>query len=94
MSGGWIPISDNSGGEHLCVDLDPAEGGTVGQLFSYWHEYGAWRIVAPSFTVFLERLLKHLERGRYAINDEGQLAPVNGPTPESVSEVQDYFLED
>lgn len=60
ISPGWIPISDNSGGDHLCVDLDPAEGGKVGQLFSYWHEYGAWRLVAPSFTAFLDRLLEHL----------------------------------
>jgi cell wall assembly regulator SMI1 len=94
ISPGWVPISDNSGGDHLCFDLDPAEGGKVGQLFSYWHEYGAWRIVAPSFTVFLERLLNHLARGRYAINDEGQLAPVDGPAPEEVSEVQDYYLRD
>jgi cell wall assembly regulator SMI1 len=93
-SAGWIPISDNSGGDHLCVDLDPAEGGNIGQLFSYWHEYGAWRLVAPSFTVFLERLLGHLDQGKYAINDEGQLAPVNGPEPEDVSKVQDYFLAD
>jgi len=94
ISPGWIPISDNSGGDHLCIDLDPAEGGTVGQLFSYWHEYGAWRLVAPSFTAFLERLLKHLAGERYAINDQGQLAPVNGPAPESVDQVQDYFLGD
>lgn len=94
ISPGWIPISDNSGGDHLCIDLDPAEGGTVGQLFSYWHEYGAWRIVAPSFTVFIERLLKHLAQGRYAINDVGQLALLNGPAPENVDQVQDYFLKD
>lgn len=43
MSPGWIPVSDNAGGDHLCIDLDPAKGGRIGQLFSYWHEYGAWR---------------------------------------------------
>jgi cell wall assembly regulator SMI1 len=91
ISPGWIPISDNEGGDHLCVDLDPAEGGTVGQLFSYWHEYGAWRFVAPSFAAFLERLIRHLELGKYAFNDRGQLAPVNGPEPESVEDVQEYF---
>src|SRR5262249_10657791 len=58
ISPGWIPISDHSSGDHLCVDLDPGKRGTVGQLFSYWHEYGAWRIVAPSITAFLEGLLK------------------------------------
>ena len=94
ISAGWIPISDDSGGDHLCVDLDPAEDGKVGQLFSYWHEYGAWRIVAPSFTVFLERLVKHLVRGRYAVNNKGQLAPLNGPAPEKVDKVLDHFLED
>ena len=94
ISPGWIPISDDWGGDHLCVDLDPADEGTVGQLFSYWHEYGAWRFVAPSFTAFLERLVNHLDRGRYAINDQGQLAPVDGPEPESVDEVQEYFLAD
>jgi cell wall assembly regulator SMI1 len=93
ISPGWIPIGDNQGGDHLCVDLDPAEGGTVGQLFSYWHEYGAWRFVAPSITAFLEHLLKHLDAGRYAINDRGQLASVAGPEPESVEPTQEYFLE-
>lgn len=94
ISPGWIPISDNSGGDHLCIDLDPAKGGKVGQLFSYWHEYGAWRIVAPSFTVFLERLLKHLEQGKYAFDECGQLAPVKGPSAYEVSKVQDYFQKD
>lgn len=93
ISPGWIPIGDNGGGDHLCVDLDPAKGGTVGQLFSYWHEYGAWRIVAPSITAFLEHLLKHLDAGRYAFNDQGQLVPVDGPEPGNVEPLQEYFLK-
>jgi cell wall assembly regulator SMI1 len=94
ISPGWIPIGDNGGGDHLCVDLDPAKGGTVGQLFSYWHEYGAWRIVAPSITAFLEQLLKHLDAGRYAINEQGQLVPGDGPEPGDVEPLQEYFLEE
>lgn len=28
----WVPVTSNGGGDHLCVDLDPAPGGTVGQM--------------------------------------------------------------
>ena len=49
---GWFPIAADSGGNLLCVDLDPAPAGTLGQIV-YWemHEgpfvgahagWGAW----------------------------------------------------
>jgi cell wall assembly regulator SMI1 len=28
----WIPITYNGGGDHHCLDLNPAEGGNVGQI--------------------------------------------------------------
>jgi molybdopterin molybdotransferase len=32
----WIPFCGDGGGNHLCVDLDPAPGGTAGQVITMW----------------------------------------------------------
>jgi cell wall assembly regulator SMI1 len=46
----WIPFTDYSTGNHLCIDLDPADGGNRGQIFSYRCDYyGAWRFIARAF---------------------------------------------
>ena len=51
----WLPFAD-AGGDMLCLDLDPAPGGTVGQVLRFYHDEG-WRdSLAPSLEAFLERV--------------------------------------
>lgn len=77
-SDGWVPISDHSSGDHLCLDLDPPTEGRRGQLFSEWHEYiGPWHFVASSFEDFLARLVEHVQSSRYYWRHDGQLWPVS-----------------
>jgi cell wall assembly regulator SMI1 len=58
-------IVDNSG-DGVMVDLDPAPGGTVGQIILFDHEMGPRRVLAPSFAEWLARLARALEAGKLA----------------------------
>jgi cell wall assembly regulator SMI1 len=60
----WIPVTFNQG--NCCfVDLDPAEGGRVGQVCDYDAEGPKTRVLAPSFRERVERLVDDLERGAF-----------------------------
>jgi cell wall assembly regulator SMI1 len=67
---GWVPIVGEGTGDHLCIDLDPAEGGTVGQVFDFAHEYGPTEVLFPSFRAYLERYAASLESGAIRYDPE------------------------
>ncbi|MBO7776747.1 SMI1/KNR4 family protein [Burkholderia pseudomallei] len=49
----WIPFTHDGSGIRLCLDLDPAEGGTLGQVVRIWHDDEARELVAGSFSEWL-----------------------------------------
>ncbi|AJX35248.1 SMI1/KNR4 family protein [Burkholderia oklahomensis] len=49
----WIPFTHDGSGNHLCLDLDPAEGGVVGQVIRVWHDDSVRERVARSFAEWL-----------------------------------------
>lgn len=49
----WILFTHDGSGNHLCVDLDPAEGGVVGQVIRVWHDDAVRERVARSFAQWL-----------------------------------------
>ncbi|MDG0026541.1 SMI1/KNR4 family protein [Trinickia sp. Y13] len=51
----WIPLTRNGMGDGLCIDLDPAPGGTVGQVIRMLHDDDRRERVAASFTQWLSR---------------------------------------
>ncbi|AOJ84216.1 molybdenum cofactor biosynthesis protein MoaA [Burkholderia savannae] len=57
----WIPFTHDGGGNHLCLDLDPAEGGTVGQVIRVWHDDERRERVARDFVEWLAHVAD--ERG-------------------------------
>ena len=61
---GWVPVTWDGGGDHLCVDLDPDPGGVPGQVIYFSHEVGPLEVVAPSWRAYLERYAADLEAGR------------------------------
>lgn len=67
---GWIPFCGDGGGNHLCVDLDPAPGGTVGQIISMWHDAPERQLIAPSLTEFIEIIAKDAESGELVWDEE------------------------
>ena len=42
----WIPLTDFQSGDHMLIDLAPAEGGKVGQLINFSHETGPEDVAA------------------------------------------------
>lgn len=57
----WVPIACDGGGDSLCVDLDPAKGGTAGQVISHHHADEARSKKATSIRALLHALSEHLE---------------------------------
>lgn len=60
----WFPLTHDGGGNHDCLDLDPAETGTFGQIITLWHDDAEREIVAPSFRAWLEQYSKDLKSGQ------------------------------
>ncbi|WP_245983023.1 SMI1/KNR4 family protein [Trinickia fusca] len=52
----WIPFTHDGSGNHLCLDLDPAEGGVVGQVIRVWHDDVQRERVAWSFAQWLAQV--------------------------------------
>ena len=75
----WLPITSDGGGNSLCIDLDPAPGGTVGQVIDHDHETGPSVVVANSFRAFLEGYAADLETGRLRFDSRGQLVVAERP---------------
>jgi len=66
----WIPITYNGSGDHHCIDLDPAEGGNVGQIIEMWHDEGTRTVVATNLKEWLKEFVNALEEGEYEVSDE------------------------
>ena len=66
----WVPFAKDIGGNQICLDFDPAAGGSVGQIVEFDHEAEGQRCLAPSFSVWLEMLVSDLETGRLVWNAE------------------------
>lgn len=59
----WLPIGACNGDVFRYLDLDPAPGGTVGQVIEVDPESVSWRVLAPSFGDLLARYAEALEAG-------------------------------
>ena len=66
----WIPITYDGGGNHICLDLDPAEGGNYGQMIRMWHDDDSRELIAPSFEAWIKTFVEDLEKGEYIHSDE------------------------
>lgn len=58
----WIPFGSDRTGNLTCLDLDPAAGGTVGQIIDWDHECGPSRLLFSGFRQLLDTLAAQLER--------------------------------
>ena len=66
----WLPFAE-IGGNVLCLDLHPADGGTPGQVISHNHETAGNRVLAPSLTAYLEAAAEKFEAGAFAFESDG-----------------------
>lgn len=56
---GWIPFATNGGGDYLCLDLTPSEGGCFGQVIKVFHDFPKRALVSASFSEWIEGFLKN-----------------------------------
>jgi cell wall assembly regulator SMI1 len=66
----WIPFAGDGAGNHLCVDLDPAPGGCVGQVIEFVHDHGVRPRLADSLSDWFEKEAARLERGELVVVED------------------------
>ncbi|MGL5058964.1 MAG: SMI1/KNR4 family protein [Microcoleus sp.] len=66
----WIPLTYDGAGNHDCLDLNPAVGGTVGQIVTMWHDDPDRQIVAPNFRVWLQQYADGLASGQLIFSEQ------------------------
>lgn len=66
----WLPLTYDGAGNHCCLDLAPAPGGTRGQIIRMWHDDAERPLVATSFTEWLAQYVAGLEAGDYAFSED------------------------
>lgn len=62
----WVPLTCDWESHAVCIDLDPAPGGRVGQVIMRRREADAW-VLAPSWGDWLSRYAAALEAGEYRL---------------------------
>jgi cell wall assembly regulator SMI1 len=71
----WIPLVEGPGGDYLCIDMDPAGLGRVGQVITFWHAEPFRRVEASSLGELLARFLRDLGEDVYEVTRNGGLWP-------------------
>jgi len=60
---GWIPLTQDGGGNHLGVDLAPGPAGTVGQVINFGRDEESKGVLASGWAEFLADFATFLESG-------------------------------
>jgi cell wall assembly regulator SMI1 len=71
---GWIPLSDDAGGNHMAIDLDPGPAGNAGQWIIFGVDEFERMRVASSLAAFLHWVAVEMEAGNFRLapdNPEG-----------------------
>ena len=69
-SHGWVPISRSPRGrDYLCIDLDPAPGGTRGQIVEYVVDSDVRPLVAKSFADLLSKYFEQVQTGEIDLTE-------------------------
>jgi cell wall assembly regulator SMI1 len=66
----WIPLTHNGGGDHDCLDLDPAPAGSYGQVITMWHHAGNREVQGDSFRAWFRRYVRAVLTGNYVYSVE------------------------
>jgi internalin A len=67
---GWIAISEDGGGNHFGIDLDPDTKGIVGQVINFGRDEETKYVIAPNLSSFFDFILENIRKGNYTINNE------------------------
>jgi len=62
-SRGWLPITENGGGDHHCYDVAGEFHQPAGQIIQFRHDEAPRRVVAPSLDAFFEKIHQRMKAG-------------------------------
>lgn len=88
---GWIPISKDSAGNVLAIDLAPGSAGIRGQIILFGRDFDTKVVVAQSLQELLFMLVTDFESGKFQI-DQSESYEDNGYLDSS--RVDDYMIGD
>ena len=66
----WLIFVDAGSGDRLGLDLNPAEGGQIGQVLSIIHDPSCLLVLAPRYRAWFETLVERYESGRYMVAED------------------------
>ena len=69
---GWLPITDENGNMHV-IDLDPAPGGKVGQVFLFRNSGGGRQVIAADYNQWLDHIAGLYHDRKFRFNQNGHL---------------------
>jgi cell wall assembly regulator SMI1 len=69
----WIDFVDAGTGDRLALDLNPAPGGTHGQVVSIVHDPSMLIVLSRSYRQWFEDLVTNYETGRYFFGEQDGL---------------------
>jgi len=84
----WVPFAFDWGGNHLGIDFDPDESGTVGQIINFGSDEETKYVIAESFAAFIDWYDSELRKGNYEIDEAGSQYGFNTKAPKS-----EHFLD-
>lgn len=67
----WIPFTENQCGDHIFIDLDPPEEGTLGQVVDWWHETALSTFQSDSLREWLNEVVSEIKNGEYKFGGIG-----------------------
>ena len=72
----WILFTDDGGGNHLGIALDPGSKGTVGQIINFGPNENTKYVLADNFQSFLSWFIIQLESGNYIVYEDSEYGKV------------------
>ena len=66
----WIPFTYNGAGDHYCIDMDPSQDGTSGQIMTMWHDDDERKLLSSSLSQWFKSYVDGLYSGQYVYTDE------------------------
>ncbi len=68
----WLPFASDGAGNLLCIDLDPDDGGTNGQVIQWAADPPYVEVIAPNLQAWFEEFAVDLERDLYAWDGQNE----------------------
>lgn len=66
----WIPVTYDGSGNYYFLDLDPADGGTYGQVITMCHDDSRRTLVANSFGEWIKEYNIKLQSGMRVFSED------------------------